>query len=49
MAEIVGVRFKEVGKVYYFDPDGVSLKKATELLLKRPAELSAARSPWIIE
>lgn len=22
MAEIIGVRFKEVGKIYYFDPDG---------------------------
>lgn len=24
MAEVVGVRFKEVGKIYYFDPDGVT-------------------------
>ena len=21
--EVIGVRFKEVGKVYYFDPDGM--------------------------
>ena len=27
MAEIIGVRFKEVGKIYYFDPDGAKLKK----------------------
>lgn len=27
MAEVVGIRFKEVGKVYYFDPDGLQLKK----------------------
>ncbi len=26
MAEVIGVRFKEVGKVYYFDPDGKELK-----------------------
>ena len=26
MAEVIGVRFKEVGKVYYFDPDGKKLK-----------------------
>lgn len=26
MAEVIGVRFKEVGKVYYFDPDGKMLK-----------------------
>ena len=27
MAEIIGVRFKNVGKIYYFDPDGAALKK----------------------
>lgn len=27
MAEIVGIRFKEVGKVYYFDPDGAVFNK----------------------
>lgn len=27
MAEVIGVRFKEVGKVYYFDPNGVQMKK----------------------
>lgn len=26
MAEVIGVRFKEVGKVYYFDPDNNTLK-----------------------
>ena len=26
MAEVIGVRFKEVGKVYYFDPDNHQLK-----------------------
>ena len=26
MAEVIGVRFKEVGKVYYFDPDKKKLK-----------------------
>ena len=26
MAEIIGVRFKEVGKIYYFDPDGGSYR-----------------------
>ena len=26
---IVGVRFKDVGKVYYFDPDGISEEKLT--------------------
>ncbi len=27
MSEIVGIRFKEVGKVYYFDPDGAKFNK----------------------
>ena len=27
MAEGIGVRFKEVGKVYYFDPNGIQMKK----------------------
>ncbi len=26
MADIVGVRFKRAGKVYYFDPAGAELK-----------------------
>ena len=26
MAEVIGVRFKEVGKIYYFDPDNKKLK-----------------------
>lgn len=28
MAEVIGVRFKEVGKVYYFDPNGIQMKKS---------------------
>ena len=27
MAEVIGVRFKEVGKVYYFDQNGIQMKK----------------------
>lgn len=34
MAEVVGVRFKEVGKVYYFDPDGHSLKKGDMVVVE---------------
>lgn len=26
MAEVIGVRFKEVGKIYYFDPAGVTVR-----------------------
>ncbi len=34
MAEVVGVRFKEVGKVYYFDPDGHTLKKGDFVIVE---------------
>ena len=26
MAEIVGIRFKKIGKLYYFDPAGIELE-----------------------
>ncbi len=34
MAEVVGVRFKEVGKIYYFDPDGHTLKKGDYVIVE---------------
>lgn len=34
MAEVVGVRFKEVGKVYYFDPDGHIIKKGNRVIVE---------------
>jgi cell fate regulator YaaT (PSP1 superfamily) len=34
MAEVVGVRFKNVGKVYYFDPDGNQLKKGDQVIVE---------------
>ena len=34
MAEVIGVRFKNVGKVYYFDPDGNSLKKGDMVIVE---------------
>lgn len=34
MAEVIGVRFKEVGKVYYFDPDGHILKKGEKVIVE---------------
>ena len=27
MIEVVGIRFKKAGKMYYFDPDGQKLEK----------------------
>lgn len=34
MAEIIGVRFKEVGKVYYFDPDGNKLNIGDKVIVE---------------
>lgn len=34
MAEIVGVRFKKAGKVYYFDPAGIDLKVKDYVIVK---------------
>lgn len=34
MAEVIGVRFKTVGKVYYFDPDTNNLKKGDKVIVE---------------
>lgn len=34
MAEVVGIRFKEVGKVYYFDPDGMTFEKGQRAVVE---------------
>ena len=34
MAEIIGVRFKEVGKIYYFDPDGGSYREGEAVIVE---------------
>lgn len=34
MAEVIGVRFKNVGKVYYFDPAGNTLKKGDKVIVE---------------
>ncbi len=34
MTEIIGVRFKDVGKIYYFDPDGKKLVKGDKVIVE---------------
>ena len=34
MAEVIGVRFKNLGKVYYFDPDGKQIKAGTKVIVE---------------
>ena len=34
MAEIIGVRFKSVGKVYYFDPGPLQVEKGAKVIVE---------------
>ena len=34
MVEVVGVRFKDVGKIYYFDPDGLEIEEGTNVIVE---------------
>ena len=34
MAEIIGVRFKNVGKIYYFNPDGKKIKNGQQVIVE---------------
>lgn len=34
MAEIVGIRFKDVGKIYYFDPDNMKFNKGEQAIVE---------------
>ena len=34
MAEVIGIKFKEVGKVYYFDPAGFTLQKGDLVIVE---------------
>ena len=33
MTEIIGVRFKGTGKVYYFDPNGITAEKGDTVIV----------------
>lgn len=43
MAEVVGVRFKDTGKVYYFDPAGLRLEKADEAIVETARGLECGK------
>ena len=34
MTEVIGVRFKKVGKVYYFDPCGIQVKNDAAVIVE---------------
>ena len=43
MAQVIGVRFREVGKVYYFDPLDNKFEKGDHVIVEMSAEWSAAK------
>jgi len=43
MAEIVGIRFKRAGKVYYFDPAGIDLEVNDNVVIKTSRGLELGR------
>ena len=47
MVEIIGVRFKNAGKIYYFDPDGNTLEKGGEVIVEtaRGMEFGVVETP----
>lgn len=34
MTKVVGVRFSDTGKTYYFDPKGLDIKRENELIVE---------------
>ena len=34
MIEIIGVRFKKAGKLYYFDPDGMQMEEGSHAIVE---------------
>ena len=34
MANIIGVRFKKPGKIYFFDPDGAKIYKGKQVIVE---------------
>ena len=34
MTEVVGIRFKKAGKVYYFDPDGLKIEEGMKAVVE---------------
>ena len=34
MIEVVGVRFKKAGKLYYFDPDGLKINEGNHVIVE---------------
>lgn len=44
MANIIGVRFKKPGKIYFFDPDGVRVTKGKLVIVETSMGIEIRRS-----
>ena len=49
MIEIIGVRFKEGGKVYYFSPQNKQFRQGDLVITETYVERNAARSSFPIK
>ena len=44
MTKVIGVRFRTAGKVYFFDPLQLEIKRGDHVIVGPPEVLSSARS-----
>ena len=44
MANIIGVRFKKPGKIYFFDPDGAKIFKGKQVIVETSMGMEIRRS-----
>ena len=44
MANIIGVRFKKPGKIYFFDPDGMKIYKGKQVIVETSMGVEIRRS-----
>ena len=43
MTKVVGVRFSDTGKMYYFDPKGFDIKNGQEIIVETAMGLNSVR------
>ena len=44
MIKVTGVRFRQAGKVYYFDPKNLKLERGSHVIVETPAVLNMVQS-----
>lgn len=44
MANIIGIRFKKPGKIYFFDPDGIRVTKGKLVIVETSMGIEIRRS-----